>query len=120
MERCSCFYFLARRGSLNPQDDFSLSPEFLEPVAFALLGREEVDDHFAEIYQYPAARRVALHARGFAAVLLVPDFVQRFSQRIQLALAGPRADDEVIGENRMPLYIEEDDAFRFLIFERVN
>ena len=85
----------------------------------ALFGGEEMDDDLAEIHEHPAARRVAFNLRAFAAVFFVRRLVQRVGQRLELALAGAGADDEVVGEDRVALNVEQDDVLGLLVCERV-
>jgi hypothetical protein len=78
-----------------------------------------MDDNLAEVHQHPAAGRVTFNLRAFATMFFVRGLVQRVGQRVELALAGAGADDEVVGEDRVPLDVEQDDVLGLFVFEGV-
>src|SRR5512140_3006252 len=83
--------------SLHPQQHFPILPQLFQVIVIALIGREQVHDHVAVVYDYPAVPRLALFAP--ALMQLAADAFQRaIRERIQHAIAGSGADDKVVCE----------------------
>ena len=82
---------------LNPEQDFPITPEFFEVVMLALIGREEMYDHVTVIEHEPAFVGYAGDAPLFL-VIIFCGFQHAFGKRVEHAVAGAVANDEVVGK----------------------
>lgn len=103
---------------LHAHQHLAFRPEFLKQVVIALGFAEDMKDNIAKIGQHPAIHGVALHAR-VAFVGFLNRFGGAFKQRIQHALAGAGADDEIVCEGGDTAEVQQEDIFRFFVFERI-
>ncbi len=82
----------------------------------AHIGREEMDDHIAVVHDQPALLRFAVHA-AFLFVILFGGFEHAFGERVQHAVAGAVADDEIIGKRCDILDVEEQDILALFVLQ---
>jgi len=78
-----------------------------------------VDDHAAKIHHQPAVQRPAFDA-PLALVFFPDDFLHRFCQRIQHAVAGAGADHEIISKGYNIFDVDQQDVFAFLVLQGVD
>lgn len=78
-----------------------------------------MDDHGAKVDEQPPALGVPLNARGFEVVSLAGRFGDAIHQGGKLPLARAAANDEEVSEDGMAAQVQQDDVFRFLVFERI-
>lgn len=91
-----------------------LAPEALEVIELALLGSKDVDNRVPQVEQDPAAVGVALDplhrvAFGFGAL------GNRVGDRARLNLRAAGNDDERVGEDRAPAYVDGDKIFALFL-----
>lgn len=103
---------------LQPQQNLAVFPQVFDLVEIALVGREEMHDHVPEIHHHPA---VAGKSLLFALLLIfLADVVHGGAgERVQHAVAGAGADDEIVGERNDVFQVQQDDVFPFFIFKGV-
>ena len=82
----------------------------------ALIGREEMHDHVAVIHHQPAFARLSLDATLFL-VVLFGGFEHALGERVQHAVTGAVADDEIIGKSCDLFDIEEQDVFALFVLQ---
>ena len=104
---------------LNVQGHGRLRPELLQTVVRSGLLGEDVDDHRAEVRQQPAVPKLAFEAgvdAGFGGQLAI----HRVTQRTHLGGAARAADDEMVGNDRQPPQVEQNDLGRPTRRQNVN
>lgn len=85
----------------------------------ALVGRKEMHNHVAVIEQEPAIPGLSLHAAFFLVIFLCR-FQHGFGKRVQHAVAGAVADDEIIGKRCDVLDVEQQDVFALFVLKGVD
>ncbi len=85
----------------------------------ALVGREEMHHHIAEVHDDPAIAGLALFA-SFFAMLCADRFLNGISQGIQHAITGAGAENKIIGKRCNFLDIEQENVLALLFFESVD
>lgn len=101
---------------LDSQQHLAVAPEFFEVVVGAHIGREEMHNHIAKVHDQPAFARFPFHA----ALLFVVRFgclQHTFGERIEHAVAGAVAEDEIIGKGGNPLDVEKQDVFALFVLQ---
>lgn len=73
-------------------------------------------DHVAEVHHQPALLRSAVHA-AFLFVVVFHGFEHALGERVQHAVAGAVADDEIVGKCRDILDVEEQDVLSLFVFQ---
>jgi hypothetical protein len=76
---------------------------------------ENVDDDVGVIRDDPLAGRKSVHGHRHDVVIDLQGIAQFPGNRLQMRLGSSRANDEVIGEARDSLEIEDDDVFRLFV-----
>jgi hypothetical protein len=72
--------------------------------------------HIAEVEHEPAFARSSLHA-AFLFVVLLGRFQHALGKRVEHAVAGPVADDEVIGKRCNILDVKKQDVFALFVLQ---
>ena len=85
----------------------------------ALVGREEMHDHIAVIEHEPAFLGLSFHAALFL-VILLGGFEHTFGERVEHAVAGAVADDEIIGKRCDVFDVEKQDVFALFVLQGVD
>ena len=85
----------------------------------ALIGREEMHNHITIVEQEPTFLGLPFYAALFLIVFL-GRFQYPFGKRIQHTVAGAVAEDEIVGEGRNVLNVEEQDVFALSILQGFN
>jgi hypothetical protein len=93
---------------------FHGAPQPLEVVKGSQFGSEDVDDHGAQVQEYPARVGVALDA-GDAQAGTPHSFHDAVSDRAGLDFGTPRGQYERIGDDRPALERQGQDVFGFLV-----
>lgn len=101
---------------LQPQQYLPVAPEFLEVVVGADIRREEMHDHVAVVHHQPALLCFAVHA-AFLLVVLFGGFEHPFGERVQHAVAGAVADDEIVGKGCYTLDVEKQDILALFVLQ---
>jgi hypothetical protein len=101
---------------LHSKQDFAVAPQLFEVVIVSLVRRKEMHDHVAEVHHQPAFLRPALHAPFFLEIRF-GCFEYALGKRVQHAITGAVAQDEIIGERGDFLDVEEQDVLGFFIFQ---
>ena len=97
------------RALLDPHHRRRRGPQLFEAIELPLAGAENVHDHVAVVEQHPARGRAALPLAG-PHVLGVAKLGDDLAlQRFDLALAVPRADDEVVRDGRDGAQVQQED-----------
>lgn len=78
-----------------------------------------MDDNIAVIHDHPAIAGVALFL-GFLFEFLADIVNSGIGERIEHAVAGAGADDEIIGKRCNAFQVEQDNIFSLFIFQRVD
>ena len=82
---------------LHPQQNLSIAPELFEIVILAHIWREEMNDYIPVIQNQPAFFSSAFDA-PFLLMLLLRYFQHAFGERVEHAVTGAIADNEIIGK----------------------
>ena len=85
----------------------------------ALIGRKEMYDHVAVVHHQPAFARLSLDATLFL-VILFQGFQHALGERVQHAVAGAVADDEIIGKSCDLFDVEEQDVFALFVLQGID
>jgi len=81
-----------------------------------LVGGKEMHDHVAVIEHEPAFMGLPLHA-ALLLVILLGGFKHRFGKRVEHAVAGAVANDEIIGKRCDVLNVEKQDVFTLFVLQ---
>src|SRR5262245_55598946 len=104
---------------LHAEDRLCFGPVLLEGVVVALGRREDVDDHRSVVEQDPVRGRCALASDR--PELLVPQATDdAVGDGVELPLRPARADDEVVGQRRQRIELEQDDVGRLLVLRQLD
>ena len=123
---CAGFFFTCVRVShvyfstalLQPQQYFPIFPQFFQVIKSALIGGEEMYDHIAIIHNDPAIAGEALLLSLF--LMFGADvFDGSLGERVNHAVTGAGADDEIVGKRDNFFQVYQDDVFPLFIFKGV-
>jgi hypothetical protein len=70
----------------------------------------------SEVQHKPAFARLSLHA-AFFLIIALGGFQYTLGKRVEHTVAGPVADDEIIGKRCNILDVEEQDVFALLVLQ---
>src|SRR5271166_6929080 len=112
---------MGARTNVNPLGAFpdgpggSLSPQLLESIERACLRREYVHHHVQVVHQDPTRPARSLHAAGQRVVLALEPLEDAVVNRLGLAAAVTRADDEEVRVAENAPQVELDDIDGLLV-----
>ncbi len=104
---------------LYAQEHIRLAPQPFQVVVQTLLFQEQMHDHIAVVHQHPAALRHAFDGMRQLAIVLLDAGAHIVNQRLKLPVTVAVSDDEEIGDDGVGAQVEEDNIFRFLIFNNL-
>ena len=81
---------------------------------------EDVDDNLHVIEHDPLARWETVYRDGAHAMVVLQPPLHLARDRFQMRLGRARADDEVIGEGRDSLEIEDNDVLRLFVRREIG
>lgn len=79
-----------------------------------------MQDDVSIIDEDPTPCRLAFHAHRKQLILALEHFLDLVRKRFQGPLTGSTTDDEVIGDRRDLLKIEQEDVLTFFVFEDID
>jgi hypothetical protein len=117
--RCWAFHCDNKKRLLQSQQYLSFTPQFLQRVVIALVGREEMDDHIAKIHDLPAVVGLAF-LFAFSAMFFADVLDHSVGECIQHAVTGACADHKKVGKDNHFLKIQKDNIFSLFVFQGVH
>ena len=103
---------------LQPQENLSVTPQFLQSIVVALVGGEKMYNDIAIVHDHPAIAGKPLLSSLFFVFFsdVVNDGIRK---RIDHAVTGAGTDNEIVGKRDNAFQVNQDDVFALFVFKGV-
>ena len=101
---------------MQAQQFLAFIPQLFELVIISQFWAEQVHNGIAQIDHQPAIARITFDVDGVVKFLL-DVILYCHCQRVEHAVAGTVAEDEIISKTRNFVNVEQEDLFGFFVFQ---